>query len=128
MIYIVNINDKVYEVEVERGKANIVKTTQAAVQAPVVETVKAEINSPQAQTPASSNNTAGEHVKSPMPGTVLDIKVNVGTKVKKGQLLIILEAMKMENEIFAPIDGIITQLFVTKGSTVSTNDIMMALQ
>ena len=128
MIYIVNINDKVYEVEVEKGKANIIKTTQAVLKDPVVETAITEVNSSPAKVSVSSNNGNGEPIKSPMPGTVLDVKVNVGTKVKKGQLLIVLEAMKMENEIFAPFEGTVTYINVTKGSTVSTNDIMMALQ
>lgn len=128
MIYIVNINDKVYEVEVERGKANIIKTTQAVLTTPKVELVKTENTAPASQVSVTTDSVKGESIKSPMPGTILDIKVNVGAKVKKGQLLIVLEAMKMENEIFAPIDGVVTQINVTKGSNVSTNDIMMAIQ
>lgn len=129
MIYIVNINDKVYEVEVERGKANIVKTTQAVAQAPAVEIVKTQTNNNVASlSNAATDNVKGEAVKSPMPGTILDIKVNVGAKVKKGQLIIVLEAMKMENEIYAPVDGVVNQISVSKGSAVSTNDIMMTIQ
>jgi biotin carboxyl carrier protein len=128
MIYIVNINDKVYEVEVEKGKANLVKTTQAIVPVPSAGIIKTETNNTASQASVTSDNITGESVKSPMPGTILDIKVNVGAKVKKGQLLLILEAMKMENEIFAPVDGTVSQITVSKGSTVSTNDILMAIQ
>jgi len=128
MIYIVNINDKVYEVEVEKGKANLVKETQAIVPVPSAGIIKTETNNTASQASVTSDNITGESVKSPMPGTILDIKVNVGAKVKKGQLLLILEAMKMENEIFAPVDGTVSQITVSKGSTVSTNDILMAIQ
>lgn len=125
MIYIVNINDKVYEVEVERGKANLIKTTQTISPMP---SVKTETSNNTVSQASVTSDIKGESVKSPMPGTILDIKVNVGAKVKKGQLIIVLEAMKMENEIFAPIDGVVAQINVSKGSTVSTNDIMMAIQ
>lgn len=130
MIYIVNINDKVYEVEVERGKANLIKTTQAAAPAtaPVIETVSTENNTPVSQASITADNIKGESVKSPMPGTILEIKAKIGEKIKKGQLIIVLEAMKMENEIFAPSDGVVAQIYVGKGSSVSTNEILMAIQ
>ena len=127
MIYVVNINDKVYEVEVEKGKANIVKTTTAVAPVQVVETVQTATPAPQAPA-AAAGNISGEPVKAPMPGAILDIKTNVGAKVKKGQLLFILEAMKMENEIFASLDGVVSQIMVSKGSNVSTNDILMVIQ
>jgi len=129
MIYIVKINDKEYEVEVEKGKANLIKVTDAVAQAPVMEAVTAA--SPAAQTPAPAvpvNNADGEPVKAPMPGTILDIKVSSGSKVKRGELLFILEAMKMENEVFAPTDGIISQVMVTKGASVITGDIVMLIR
>lgn len=126
MIYVVNINDKSYEVEVEKGKANIVKTTTVAAPAPVVQAAPVAAAAPQAAAPAG--NVSGEPVKSPMPGSILDVKASVGAKVKKGQLLFILEAMKMENEIFASIDGVVSQIMVSKGSSVSTNDILMVIQ
>lgn len=128
MIYIVNINDKVYEVEVEKGKANLIKTTHVEVQVPKNETVKSENLKVVTEAVVSLDNSKGEAVKSPMPGSILDIKVDVGSKVKKGQILIILEAMKMENEIFAPCDGVVAQIMVIKGSTVSTNDNLIFIQ
>ena len=126
MIYIVNINDKIYEVEVEKGKANIIKTTEVPAPLPKTETVKIENSVPETSVP--SNDAASERVKSPMPGSILDIKVNVGARVKKGQVLFILEAMKMENEIFATLDGIVAQIMVSKGTNVATNDILMVIQ
>ncbi len=126
MIYVVNINDKSYEVEVEKGKANIVKTTTVAAPAPIVQAAPAAVAAPQTAAPAG--NMSGEPIKSPMPGAILDVKASVGATVKKGQLLFILEAMKMENEIFSTIDGVVSQIMVSKGSSVSTNDILMVIQ
>ena len=125
MIYTVNINDKAYEVEVERGKANILKTTEIAVQnipAPVI--ASAPVSAP--ISPAISAGSVV--VKSPMPGTILDIKTSQGKHVKKGEVLLILEAMKMENEIFAPSDGVVAQVFVSKGASVSTDDTLISMQ
>jgi len=126
MIYVVNINDKIYEVDVEKGKANVIKTTEAEALVPNTEIVKVE--NPVPATSLPSNNAAGERVKSPMPGSILDIKVELGARVKKGQVLLILEAMKMENEIFAALDGIVAQIMVSKGTNVATNDILMVIQ
>jgi biotin carboxyl carrier protein len=128
MIYIVNINNKEYEVEVEKGKANLVRTTEAAALAPAVKTVEAK-SEPQAVAPAAPVvQGAGDPIKAPMPGNILDVKVNAGKAVKKGELLIILEAMKMENEIVAPRDGVVTQIIVSKGAVVATDDVLMTIQ
>ena len=106
MIYNVTINDKVYEVEVEKGKANLIKTTAVVAAAPAA-----------APAPAAAGTTP---VNSPMPGTILDVKVAVGQAVKEGDLVCILEAMKMENEIYAPCSGSVAQVLVTKGQSVDT--------
>lgn len=63
-----------------------------------------------------------------MPGVIQDVKVSVGQTVAKGQILLILEAMKMENEIFAPAAGVITQIQVSKGASVATNDVLLTIQ
>ncbi|MHB8961664.1 MAG: biotin/lipoyl-containing protein [Saccharofermentanales bacterium] len=133
MIYVVRINDKEYEVEVERGTANIVNTADV-VHAPVlIQQNAAPVQMAQAApVPSPVQNTSptaasGETVKSPMPGTILDIKVGIGTKVKKGHSLLILEAMKMENEIIAAFDGIVTHIHVAKGATVSTGDSLIVI-
>ena len=125
MIYTVTINDKEYDVEVERGKANIIKTTQVATQnAPGPVAASAPVVAPDA--PVTS--AGGEAIKSPMPGTILDVKVSQGAHFKKGDVLIILEAMKMENEILAPADGVVTQVFISKGASVSTGDALISIQ
>ncbi|HCG34821.1 MAG TPA: acetyl-CoA carboxylase biotin carboxyl carrier protein subunit [Clostridiales bacterium] len=131
MTYIITLNNKEYEVEVEQGKANIVKTTEIAVQTPAPVTVPAPEASapPVAPAPAApASSVGGKMVEAPMPGMILDIKVNPGTQVKKGQILLIMEAMKMENEIFSPEDGVVTQVFVTKGASVNTNDALISMQ
>ena len=63
---------------------------------------------------------AGDPVNAPMPGNILKVNVKAGDKVKSGTVLVVLEAMKMENEIMAPKDGTVTQVLVSKGSTVDT--------
>ena len=124
MIYKVTINDKVYEVEVEKGKANLLRTTAVeaapapAAAAPVVAPAAAPAPAPAAQ--AASVQAGTTPVNSPMPGTILDVKVSVGQAVKEGDLLVILEAMKMENEIYAPCAGTVAQILTSKGSAVDT--------
>ena len=71
--------------------------------------------------------TGGEAVKAPMPGNILRVAVKAGDSVKEGQLLCVLEAMKMENEIMAPKAGTVAQVLVSKGSTVNTGDTMVVL-
>ena len=131
MIYIVKINNTEYEVEVEKGQANITKTTRIETAAPT----PAPAAEPAAPAPApvsaapSHRAAAGSRiVKAPMPGTILDIKVQPGARVKKGATLLILEAMKMENEVVAPADGVVAQIFVAKGASVSTNDDLLSVQ
>ena len=129
MIYVVTINDKEYEVEVEVGKANILKTT--VITAPVAAAPAAIISQqpvPVSAAPAAVLASGSGVVKAPMPGTILDIKVQPGTAVKKGEVLLILEAMKMENEILASSDGIVMQVIVAKNASVSTGDVLVVIQ
>lgn len=100
--YKVNVNGTAYEVEIE-------EMTGAPAAAPVAAAPAA---------PAASG--AGESITSPMPGNILAVNVAAGDMVKKGQVLMVLEAMKMENEIMAPKDGTVTQVLVSKGNTVDT--------
>lgn len=124
MIYNVTINDKVYEVEVEKGKANLLRTTDVVAAAPVVAApVAAPAAAPVAAAPAAAAvAVTGTPAAAPMPGTILDVKVTVGQAVKEGDVVAILEAMKMENEIFAPCDGKVAQIIAAKGSSVATGD------
>lgn len=123
MIYKVTLNGKIYEVEVEKGEAVIQAEYEAALPsvAPVAQPAVA-VSAPQ-QAPAPVAPVAqggGNAIKAPMPGNINAVKVTSGQAVKKGDVLIILEAMKMENEIVADKDGKIGQVFVQKGATVDT--------
>ena len=114
MKYIVTINNNSYEVEVERGKATIAGTNEIAI-GTVQQVGGAKLESSVTiMQPVTQTNGEGEPLKSPMPGSILDIKVTQGARVKKGDVLFILEAMKMENEITATKDGVVTQDFSDK--------------
>ena len=110
MKYKVTINGRTYEVEVEAGEAMVVDEYEAYAPAPAAP----------AAAPAAAPTAAGEVVSSPMPGTIVRIEVSVGQTVKAGDTLLILEAMKMENEIASPKDGTIAEIVTTKGSSVET--------
>ncbi len=130
MKYIVTINDKNYEVEVEKGQANIVRTTQVApVPVKAVPPITTNVvETPAVTPPAQAGTATGDPLKAPMPGTVVAVQVNQGASVKKGDVLFILEAMKMESEITAARDGVVSQIMVAKGASVSTGDILLMLQ
>ena len=125
MKYKVTLNDRVYEVEVEHGEAMLVDeyalkapaapaAAVAAVPAPVPAAAAAPAAAP------AAGLAAGEVVKSPMPGNILKINVAQGQKVNEGDVLMILEAMKMENEIVATCSGTVAQIVVSKGTVVET--------
>ena len=120
MKYVVTLNGKNYEVEVEETDAVITAVTDAAPAAPVAAAAPAAPAA--APTPAAAAD--GQKVLSPMPGTILSVNVSVGSAVKAGEVILILEAMKMENEIVAPCDGTVKQLAVQKGSTVATDALL----
>ena len=125
MKYVVTLNGKNYEVEVTECDAVLLNVTDAvAAPAPV-----AAPAAPAAAAPAAAPAVAGDGTKvpSPMPGTILSVSVSVGQAVKTGDVLMVLEAMKMENDIVAPCDGTIKQLLVSKGSTVNTDDVLAVL-
>ena len=104
--YRVNVNGTAYEVEIEEMTGAPVAAAPAA--------------------PAASG--AGESITSPMPGNILAVNVAAGDMVKKGQVLMVLEAMKMENEIMAPHDGKVTAVAVTKGAAVESGALLCTIQ
>ena len=125
MKYKVTLNNRTYEVEVEAGQAMLLDEYEAvapaaapaAAPAPAAATAPA---APAAPAAAPVVTGAGEPVNAPMPGTILKVNVTQGQAVKEGEVLCILEAMKMENEIMASKGGTVTQVLVAKGSIVDT--------
>lgn len=130
MKYIVTLNDKQYEVEVEKGKAVAAYIGEAPAPAPVAAApapaaAPAAVPAPAAAPAAPAG--AGDPVTSPMPGTILDVRCQQGQTVKSGDILFILEAMKMENEIFAGKDGTVTSVCVSKGASVDTGSVLCTI-
>ena len=136
----ITVNGVSYEVEVEEiggapvyaaaapayapaPAAPVAAPAPAAPAAPAPKAAPAPAAAPKAAAPAGS----GEKVTAPMPGNILDVKVAAGQAVKKGDLLCVLEAMKMENEILAPKDGTIETVAVSKGATVATGDTLVTI-
>ncbi len=114
--YRVNVNGTAYEVEIEEMSASEVSAAAAAPAAP------------QASAAPTAPAAAGSlTVKCPMPGTILSVNVSAGQSVKKGDILMILEAMKMENEILASQDGTVASVNVSKGAAVESGDVLCTL-
>ena len=123
--YNVTVNGVTYEVTVEElGEVSAPATTVAAPAAPVAP--KATPAAPKAA-PAAAPAAGGETVKAPMPGTILKMNVKVGDKVEKDGLVCVLEAMKMENEIFSPVAGTVTAINAPQGATVASGDAIVTL-
>ena len=126
MKYRVTLGNRVYEVEVEQGEAMLVDEYELAAPAAAAPAAPAPVAAaPAAATAAApaapaAGLAAGDVVKSPMPGNVLKINVTQGQKVKEGEVLLILEAMKMENEIVSTKAGTVAQIVVSKGAVVET--------
>ena len=115
----ITVNGTSYDVQVEELTEGAVPTVTAPAPkkaAPV-----------KAAAPAKAQAGSGEPVKAPMPGVILDIKVSQGQSVKKGDCVFILEAMKMENEIFAPVDGTVESITVSKGQNVNSGEVLMTI-
>ena len=114
--YRVTVNGTVYEIELE-------ELTGAAPAAPVAAPAAAPAPAPAAAAPAG-----GEQVTSPMPGNILAVNVAAGDTVKRGQVLMVLEAMKMENEIMCPCDGRVVSVNTSKGATVESGTLLCVIQ
>ena len=110
--YRVTVNGTAYEIELEE-LTGAAPAPAAAAPAPA---------------PAAAAPAGGEQVTSPMPGTILDVKVSQGASVKKGDVLMILEAMKMENEIMCPRDGKVASIHASKGAAVESGTLLCVIQ
>ena len=137
------VNGTAYEVEMEGGAvaapvaftpapAPVAAPAPAPTPAPVAEKPKEEASATPAPEPSKPQATAnvpagGTPVKAPLPGIINDIKVAVGDQVKNGQVLLILEAMKMENEILAPVDGTIKTMNCAANNTVSSGELLFEI-
>jgi len=120
--YNVTVNGTAYEITLEVVDAADVKATPTTTATPAPAAPAAPISAP-----APVANAGGETVNAPMPGTILAVNVQNGATVKKGDVLMILEAMKMENEIMSPCDGTISSVNVTKGSSVDTGAVLCVI-
>ena len=135
----ITVNGKSYEVDVEEiggssAPSAVRKQTPVSSQpaAPVAAPAAAKPATPAptptpTPAPSAAPVTGGEVISAPMPGTILDIKVNVGDHVANGAVLVILEAMKMENEIMAPVAGKVLSIGVSKGASVNSGDVLVVI-
>ncbi len=123
--YNVTVNGNLYEITLEAVDAADIKAP-AAAPAPAAP-AKVETAPTPAAAPAPAKAEGGETIASPMPGTILNVNVQNGAAVKKGDVLMILEAMKMENEIMAPCDGTVTSVNVQKGASVETGAVLCVI-
>ena len=119
--YKVNVNGTEYAISIELLSEEEAKAAQTAAPAPAAAPA-------QAAAPAPAQAGEGEKITAPMPGNILAVNVQNGDVVKKGQVLMILEAMKMENEIMAGCDGTVTSVCVTKGATVETGAVLCTIK
>jgi glutaconyl-CoA/methylmalonyl-CoA decarboxylase subunit gamma len=120
--YNITVNGNTYEVEVEE------LGMEASAQRPnIVSQAPRPQAAPKPQNTQSTKVSGGGTVSAPMPGTINDVRVNVGDSVKKGQVILILEAMKMENEIMSSSDGTVKSVNVSKGASVSAGDVLVTI-
>lgn len=120
--YTITVNGTPYDVTVDEAGASAPAPVAASSAAPVAKPAPAP-----AAKPAVSGAEGSVKVEAPMPGTILDVKTSVGASVKSGDVLCILEAMKMENEIVAPADGTVASIAANKGDSVEAGQIIVTL-
>lgn len=128
MKYVVTLNGKNYEVEVNETEAVVTNVSDAVyAPAPVAAPAPAVAPAPEAAPAPQAVSAQGTQIVAPMPGSIININVSAGQAVKAGDVLIVLEAMKMENDITAPCDGVVKQVVTVKGATVNTDDVLLVI-
>lgn len=129
MKYLVTLNGRTYEVEVDKGEAMLLTEYDAIAPAPKVQEPAAGTLPSPAAAPAAPvvPVSGGDPVNAPMPGTIVKVNAKAGDAVRSGDVLIVLEAMKMENEIMAPRDGTVAQVVTQKGAKVETGSPLVIL-
>ena len=128
MKYVVTLNGKNYEVEVNETEAVVTNVSDAVyAPAPVAAPAPAAAPAPEAAPAPQAVSAQGTQIVAPMPGSIININVSAGQIVKAGDVLIVLEAMKMENDITAPCDGVVKQVVTVKGATVNTDDVLLVI-
>lgn len=123
--YTITVNGNVYDVTVEEGGQGSVAAPKAAPVAKAAAPKAAPAPAPKAAAPAGAQG--GVKVNAPMPGKILGVKANPGQSVKKGDVILILEAMKMENEVVAPSNGTVASINVSVGDMVESGDVLATL-
>ncbi|WP_454052575.1 biotin/lipoyl-binding protein [Clostridium sp. Marseille-Q7071] len=122
--YNVTVNGNIYQVEVEEVKGEFTSAPNVSPEKPIT---PAPVQKPATAPAVKKSNASGEKIDSPMPGTIVKINITEGAAVKKGDVLFVLEAMKMENEIMSPVDGSIAEINVAKGAAVNTGDVLAVI-
>lgn len=125
----ITVNGRTYEVDVEElgGVQSVSAPVAAPAAAPAPAPAPAAAPAPAPAAPKASGSMGSKKVTAPMPGTIVSVKVNVGDKVTSDTLVAVLEAMKMENEIFAGADGVISSVNVNSGDSVNAGDILVSM-
>lgn len=125
--YRITVNGTVYDVQVEETSAQGAASYQVPTSAPAAAAPTPAAPTPAPAQAAPAGSGAGTPITAPMPGNILDIKVKVGDSVSANQVVVILEAMKMENEIISAVAGKVTGINVTKGQTVASGDTLITV-
>ena len=120
----ITVNGNTYDVQVEEANGAAPTAAPAAVTSPAPAAAPAPAPAPVASAPAAG----AEAINAPMPGTIVNVQVKAGDNVTKGQVLLVLEAMKMENEIMSPRDGVVAGVHVNKGDSVDSGKLLISLQ
>lgn len=126
--YKITLNGKAYEIEVEPISESEAKSASAAKASAAPVAKAAPVAAPAAKAPAAPVSGGAGSVNAPMPGTILRVNKNVGDSVNAGEAVVVLEAMKMENDISSPKAGVVKALFVNKGDTVASGQVLFEVE